>query len=129
MNIFGRVFGGLLVLISLGWLATIVGIRPGGFGNNQMNSSQGTTTNSLTGQANQPVGTVSADKNQASSFDAKGAAVKAVPNSASTAKTEVEKNPRSATTQPDKAVPQTAPAAPATAAPQSAPAAPVAAGW
>jgi predicted lipid-binding transport protein (Tim44 family) len=130
MNIFGRVFGGLLVLISLGWLATIVGIRPGWFGNNQINSSQGTTTNSLTGQANQPVGTVPAGKSPVSSFDAKGAPVKAVPNSAAAAKAEVEKNPRSATPQPDKVVPQTAPAAPAPAAPQSAPAAaPVSAGW
>jgi cytoskeletal protein RodZ len=131
MNIFGRVFGGLLVLISLGWLATIVGIRPGWFGSNQINSSQGTTTNNLAGQTNPPAGTTPAAKNQASSFDAKNTTVKAVPNSAAATKTEVEKNPRSATPQPDKAVPQTAPAAPATAAPQSAPAAaaPVSAGW
>ncbi len=129
MNIFGRVFGGLLVLISLGWLATIVGIRPGWFGSNQINSSQGTTTNSLT--ANPPAGTAAPVKNQASSFDAKNTTVKAVPNSASPTKTEVEKDPRSATPQPDKAVPQTAPAAPAPAASQSAPAAaaPVSAGW
>jgi predicted lipid-binding transport protein (Tim44 family) len=131
MNIFGRVFGGLLVLISLGWLATIVGIRPGWFGSNQINSSQGTPSNSLT--ATPAVGTVPAGtatgKNQASSFDAKNSAVKAAPNSAASPKAEVEKNPRSATPQPDKAVPQTAPAAPA--APQSAPAAaaPVSAGW
>jgi hypothetical protein len=127
MNIFGRVFGGLLVLISLGWLATIVGIRPGWFGNNQINSSQGTTTNNLT--ANPPAGTAPAVKNQVSSFDAKNTTVKAVPNSAATTKTEVEKNPRSATPQPDKAVRQTAPAAPATAQSAPAAAAPVSAGW
>jgi predicted lipid-binding transport protein (Tim44 family) len=129
MNIFGRVFGGLLVLISLGWLATIVGIRPGWFGNNQINSAQTPTTNSLT--ANPAVGTVPAGnstvKNQASSFDTKNSGVKAAPNSAAAPTAEVETNPRSATPQPDKAVPQTAPAAPA--APQSAPAAPVSAGW
>lgn len=129
MNIFGRVFGGLLVLISLGWLATIVGIRPGWFGNNQINSAQPPATNSLT--ANPATGTTSGGKNQASSFDTKNTPVKAVPNSAGTTKAEVEKNPRSATPQPDKAVPQTAPAAPAPAAPQTAPAAaaPVSAGW
>jgi hypothetical protein len=132
MNIFGRVFGGLLVLISLGWLATIVGIRPGWFGNNQINSVQPPATNNLT--TNPAVGTVpsgnSPVKNQASSFGANNSGVKASPNSAASPKPEVEKDPRSAATpQPDKAVPQTAPAAPA--APQSAPAAaaPVSAGW
>jgi hypothetical protein len=39
MNIFGRVFGGFLALISLGWLATIAGIRPGNNSNNQINSN------------------------------------------------------------------------------------------
>ncbi len=132
MNIFGRVFGGLLVLISLGWLATIVGIRPGWFGNNQMNSSQSPATNNLTtGQSNPPVGAAPAGKNQAASLNAKNPAVKAAPNSAGAnvagaSKPEVEKDPRSATPQPNKAAPQTAPAAPQTA---PAAAAPVSAGW
>jgi hypothetical protein len=129
MNIFGRVFGGLLVLISLGWLATIVGIRPGWFGNNQIGGSQGTTTNSLSGQLNPPAGTTPAGKNQTSNFNGT-TPVKAVPNSTTGTQTEVEKNPRSATTPPDKAVSQTAPASPTPAASQSAPAAaPVQAGW
>ena len=51
MNMFGRVFGGLLVLISLGWLASIAGIRPGGLASNQMNSNQ------QTGTANAPTQT------------------------------------------------------------------------
>ena len=50
MNIFGRVFGGLLVLISLGWLASIARILPGGF-SNQINSTQ------QTGPANTPTQT------------------------------------------------------------------------
>ena len=47
MNIFGRVFGGLLVLISLGWLASIAGIRPGGLASNQIDSKQQAGTTNL----------------------------------------------------------------------------------
>ena len=47
MNIFGRVFGGLLVLISLGWLASIAGLRPGGLASNQIDSNQRTGTTNL----------------------------------------------------------------------------------
>jgi hypothetical protein len=135
MNIFGRVFGGLLVLISLGWLATIVGIRPGWFGNNQINSSQGTTTNSLTTQSNPPVGAnagtnVNGAKTQTSTFNGTGAAAQTgkPATAGTTGQPEVEKDPRSATPpQPTKAVNQTAPATSAPAA--TAPAAPVSAGW
>lgn len=135
MNIFGRVFGGLLVLISLGWLATIVGIRPGWFGSNQINSTQGTATNSLSSQAKPSVGTtVTGAKNQASSFNAASNATAGkstttgTTTSTTTTSTEVEKNPRAAT-QPDKAASQTVPAAPAPAAAPPAPSAPVSAGW
>ncbi len=51
MNMFGRVFGGLLVLISLGWLASIAGIRPGGLASNQIDGNQ------QTGTANAPTQT------------------------------------------------------------------------
>lgn len=51
MNMFGRVFGGLLVLISLGWLASIAGIRPGRLASNQIDGNQ------QTGTANAPTQT------------------------------------------------------------------------
>jgi hypothetical protein len=50
MNIFGRVFGGLLVLISLGWLASIAGVRPGWM-SNQINSETPTGTSNLAAPA------------------------------------------------------------------------------
>ena len=126
MNIFGRVFGGFLVLISLGWLATIVGIRPGTNTSNQINSTP--TANNLTAPAKLTTGATPAttSKAQTSTFNAGNT------GAAGTPKTEVEKNPRNATT-PDKSGSLTAPASPSPAAavPAAAPAAapPVAAGW
>jgi hypothetical protein len=143
MNIFGRVFGGLLVLISLGWLASIAGIRPGFMGSNQISSDNKTGVTNL----NTPVkanATGAAPVNGGKATTAKlnaGTQKTAVSGQTTTAQatqgettgqpnsqTEVEKNPRAAGTGTQavgNAAPAAAPASPA----PVAPAAPVAAGW
>ncbi len=121
MNMFGRVFGGFLVLISLGWLATIAGIRPGGISNNQINSDP-TATN----VAN-PAKTTSGSA-PATTSRAKTSTFSTGTTNTGVAKPEVEKNPRDATSS-GKSNTVKAPAQPT--APATAPAAapPVAAGW
>jgi len=124
MNIFGRVFGGLLVLISLGWLASIAGLRPAGwFGSNQIGNTPGTAPN-LTTNLN---GTPNADlaggaKSPTSNFKAGSTGAKASPGA------EVEKDPRAANPSPApkaEKLNQTPP----TTVPVVEKAAPVAAGW
>ncbi len=132
MNIFGRVFGGFLVLISLGWLATIAGIRPGTNSNNQINSNP--PESNVAAPAKVTSGAVPATTSTAktSTFNTgntgnTGATNSGVANTggaAGTVKPEVEKDPRAATT-PSKADTANAPAQPT--APAAAP--PVAAGW
>ena len=123
MNIFGRVFGGFLVLISLGWLATIAGIRPGNNSNNQINSNP--TDSNVAAPAKVTSGAAPATTSTAktSTFNAGGTGA-ANTGVAGTVTPEVEKNPRAATT-PSKADTVNAPAQPT--APAAAP--PVAAGW
>lgn len=129
MNIFGRVFGGFLVLISLGWLATIAGIRPGNNSNNQINSNP--PESNVAAPAKVTSGAAPATtRAKTSTFNAGGGNTGAVNTGAAntgvagTVKPEVEKNPRAATT-PSKADTVKAPAQPT--APAAAP--PVAAGW
>ena len=123
MNIFGRVFGGFLVLISLGWLATIAGIRPGNNSNNQINSNPPESNVAAPAKVTSGVAPATTSTAKTSTFNAgnTGAANTGV---AGTVKPEVEKNPRAATT-PSKADTVNAPAKPT--APAAAP--PVAAGW
>ncbi|MCY7406523.1 MAG: hypothetical protein LH631_03850 [Alkalinema sp. CAN_BIN05] len=126
MNIFGRVFGGFLVLISLGWLATIAGIRPGNNSNNsnnKINSDPAATNLAAPAKLTTGASPATTSKAQTSSFNAgnTGATNTGV---AGTIKPEVEKNPRAATT-PGKSDTVKAPSQPT--APAAAP--PVAAGW
>jgi len=118
MNIFGRVFGGFLVLISLGWLATIAGIRPGNNSNNQINRDPTATNVAAPAKVTTGASPAATSKAQTSTFDTSN-------TGATTSKPEVEKNPRSATT-PGQSGTST-PAAPGQSAPVAAP--PVAAGW
>jgi len=123
MNIFGRVFGGFLVLISLAWLATIAGIRPGSNSNNQINSNPAESNVAAPAKVTSGATPAATSKAQTSTFNAgnTGATNTGV---AGTIKPEVEKNPRAATT-PSKSDTVKAPAQPT--APAAAP--PVAAGW
>ena len=92
MNIFGRVFGGLLVLISLGWLASIAGIRPGGLASNQIDGNQQTGTTNL--NAPKQTGATSAKPGTqvgASKFTTE----QSTSGQTATEKPEVEENPRS----------------------------------
>ena len=140
MNIFGRVFGGLLVLISLGWLASIAGLRPGGLASNQIDSNQQTGTTNLkqtgatavdgktpvsTAKPGTQVGTSKFTAGQTTSGQTTTA--QTTTGQTTTGKTEVENNPRGVTNG-IPAVGQNTPTqtAPAAAAPA---AAPVAAGW
>ena len=134
MNIFGRVFGGLLVLISLGWLASIAGIRPGGLASNQIDSKQQTGTTNL--NAPKQEGAPSADgktpisnANPATKVGASTLTTgQATSGQTATGKTEVEANPRGVDSTPavgqNATMPETAPVADP---PQKA--APVTAGW
>ncbi len=130
MNIFGRVFGGFLVLISLGWLATIAGIRPGNNSNNQINSNPPESNVAAPAKVTSGAAPATTSTAKTSTFNAgagnTGAANTGVANTgvAGTVKPEVEKNPRAATT-PSKADTVNTPAQPT--APAAAP--PVAAGW
>ncbi len=143
MNIFGRVFGGLLVLISLGWLASIAGIRPGFMGSNQISSDNKTgATNLNTPVKASATGAAPVNGGKATTAKLNAGTPKTAVSGQTTAQatqgettgqpesqTEVEKNPRAAGTG-TKAVGNAAPAAPAPVAPAPvAPAAPVAAGW
>jgi hypothetical protein len=120
MNIFGRVFGGFLVLISLGWLATIAGIRPGNNSNNQINSDPTATNVASPAKTTTAVTPAATSKTQTSTFSTSN-------TGATTTNAQVEKNPRDATT-PAQSGTLTSPAAPAQpTAPTAAP--PVAAGW
>ena len=101
MNIFGRVFGGLLVLISLGWLASIAGIRPGGLASNQIDSKQPTGTTDL--NAPKQTGATSTDGKTPASTAKPGTRVGAstfttgqvnTTGQPATGKPEVEDNPR-----------------------------------
>ena len=123
MNIFGRVFGGFLALISLGWLATIAGISPGNNSNNQINSNPPESNLAAPAKVTSGAAPATTSTAKTSTFNAgnTGAANTGV---AGTVKPEVEKNPRAATT-PSKADTVNAPAQPT--APAAAP--PVAAGW
>ena len=125
MNIFGRVFGGFLVLISLGWLATIAGIRPGNNSNNQINSNPPESNVAAPAKVTSGAAPATTSTAKTSTFNA-GAANTGAANTgaAGTVKPEVEKNPRAAPT-PSKADTAKAPAQPT--APAAAP--PVAAGW
>ncbi len=134
MNIFGRVFGGVLVLISLGWLASIAGIRPGGLASNQIDSKQQTGTTNL--NAPKQAGATSTDGKTPVSGAKPGTQVgastfttgQATSGQTATGKTEVEANPRGVNGTP--AVGQnttTTETAPVANPPQKA--APVAAGW
>ncbi|MCX5962174.1 MAG: hypothetical protein NT070_03245 [Cyanobacteria bacterium] len=129
MNIFGRVFGGFLVLISLGWLAT-AGIRPGNNSNNQINSNPPESNVAAPAKVTSGAAPATTSTAKTSTFNAgaanTGAANTGAANTgvAGTVKPEVEKNPRAATT-PSKADTAKAPAQPT--APAAAP--PVAAGW
>ena len=122
MNIFGRVFGGFLVLISLGWLATIAGIRPGNNSNNnsnnQINSDPTATNVAAPAKVTTAASPAATSKAQTSTFNTTN-------TGATASKPEVERNPRSATT-PGQSGTST-PAAPGQSAPIAAP--PVAAGW
>ncbi len=132
MNIFGRVFGGLLVLISLGWLASIAGLRPGFMGSNQINSENPTGTSNLAAPAKvNPTATTATgatpangSKAAVSTFNTGTQKTAAAGQAGS--KTEVEQNPRAAGNGTKAVGNNTAPAA---SAPPAAPAAPVAAGW
>ena len=135
MNIFGRVFGGFLVLISLGWLATIAGIRPGNNSNNQINSNPPESNVAAPAKVTSGAAPATTSTAKTSTFNAgaantgaanTGAANTGAANTgaAGTVKPEVEKNPRAATT-PSKADTAKAPAQPT--APAAAP--PGAAGW
>lgn len=129
MNIFGRVFGGFLALISLGWLATIAGIRPGNNSNNQLNNSP-TATNldapasSVAAPTKVTSGTTPAatTKAQTSTFSTNNTGVTKTTTTKTT--TTVEQNPRDAN--PPAQSGTSAPAAPAPA-PAATP--PISAGW
>ncbi len=143
MNIFGRVFGGLLVLISLGWLASIAGVRPGWLGSNQINSGTPTGTNNLAAPAkSNETGATPATGSKAtvSKFEAgtkttTGTTTGTTTAGAKAGTPEVEDNPRAAGsgtpgTGGTKAVGSTTPGGTTT--PTTAPttvAAPVSAGW
>ena len=118
MNIFGRVFGGFLVLISLGWLATIAGIRPGTNSNNQINSNPPESNVAAPAKLTSGAAPATTSTAKTSTFNAGNT------GAAGTVKPEVEINPRDATP-PSKAGTVNAPAQPT--APAAAP--PVAAGW
>ena len=138
MNIFGRVFGGLLVLVSLGWLASIAGLRPGGLASNQIDSNQqtGTTNLNVPADGKTPVSNANSTAKSGTQVGAsKFTTGQTASGQTTTGKPEVEANPRGVsngtkavgqnttgqnTTTPDT----TAPAA--TPSPQTAP---VAAGW
>ncbi|MBC7515161.1 MAG: hypothetical protein H7237_01800 [Alkalinema sp. FL-bin-369] len=92
MNIFGRVFGGLLVLISLGWLASIAGIRPGGLASNQIDGNQQTGTTNL--NAPKQTGATSA-KPGTQVGASKFTTGQSTSGQTATGKPEVEANPRS----------------------------------
>ena len=134
MNIFGRVFGGLLVLISLGWLASIAGIRPDTRTSNQINSDQQTGTTNL--NAPKQTGGPSTDGKTPASTAKPGTRVgastlttgQATTGQAATGKPEVEAAPRGVSNG-TPAVGQNAP--PTETAPIATPpkAAPVPAGW
>jgi hypothetical protein len=143
MNIFGRVFGGLLVLISLGWLASIAGVRPGWLGSNQINSEtpMGTSNLAAPAKSNETgVTPATGSKATVSKFDTgtqkttTGTTTGTTTAGAKTGTPEVEANPRAAdnstTGTGTKAVGNTVPGA--TPSPTPAPttvAAPVSAGW
>jgi hypothetical protein len=133
MNIFGRVFGGLLVLISLGWLASIAGLRPGFVGSNQISSENPSGASNLATPAKVNTSPTSAtgatpangSKATVSNFNAGTQKTTAAGQPGS--QPEVEKNPRAAGNG-TKAIGNAAPAASATPTP-AATTAPVAAGW
>lgn len=140
MNILGRLAGGLLIFVGLGWLATLAGLSPfGGRSANQFTAQPVTTTAPLTagsvptartiaGSTNQtvvgqtsngqtvvaPAGTVEADPRNAA---APTPSPSTVPLSTTTTTTTV------ASPAPTTTVAPVTPPAPA------APAAPVPAGW
>ena len=93
MNIFGRVFGGLLVLISLGWLASIANFRPGGLASNQIDGNQQTGTTNLNVPADRktPVSTAKPGTQVGASKLTTG---QAASGQTTTGKPEVEANPR-----------------------------------
>ena len=96
MNIFGRVFGGLLVLISLGWLASIAGIRPGWMGGNQISSDPKTETTNLSDPA-KTSSTPANGKSQVSSFNTGNTGTqKLSAGQSTTGQPEVENDPRAA---------------------------------
>ena len=132
MNIFGRVFGGLLVLISLGWLASIAGLRPGGLASNQIDSNQQTGTTNLNVPANGKT-SVAPAKPGTQVGASKFTTGQTASGQTTTGKPEVEANPRGVNngtkavgqnTTGQNTTTETAPAA----APTSQ-TAPVAAGW
>jgi hypothetical protein len=134
MNIFGRVFGGLLVLISLGWLASIAGVRPGWLGSNQINSETPTGTTNLAAPAksNETAATpANGSKATVSKFDAGTKATTGTTTAGAKAGTpEVETDPRAAgngTKAVGNTVTPTATTSPAPV--PTASVAPVSAGW
>ncbi len=133
MNIFGRVFGGFLALISLAWLATIAGIRPGNNSNNQLNSNptasnlDAPATNIATpAKVTSETTPAATSKAQTSTFSTNNTGVTKTTTTKTT--TTVEQNPRDAT--PPAQSGTTAPTAPtAPAAPAPGTGAGVRAGW
>ena len=137
MNIFGRVFGGLLVLVSLGWLASIANLRPGGLASNQIDGNQKTGTTNLNvptdGKANGKTA-VSSAKPGTQVGASKFTTGQTASGQTTPGKPEVEANPRGVgngtkavgqnTTGQNTTTPETAPVA--TPSPKTAP---VAAGW
>jgi hypothetical protein len=136
MNIFGRVFGGFLALISLAWMATIAGIRPGNNSNNQLTSSP-TASNldapasdvaapvsNVTTPAQVTSGTTPAatSKAQTSTFSTNNTGVTKTTTTKTT--TTVEQNPRDATPPA-----QSGTSAPAASAPAPVATPPISAGW
>lgn len=134
MNIFGRVVGGVLILLSFAWLATLAGIRPF-LGTNQVQSNKAT-----------PVSTNNAAANRTGITSANAPGNKPTQVTSTTVtSTTVETNPRDAkqsqpgqqplnagtTTTVTKTTSTTQPAATTTTSAQTAPAqtAPVSAGW
>ena len=97
MNIFGRVFGGLLVLVSLGWLASIAGLRPGGLASNQIDSNQQTGTTNLKAPADgkTPVSTANSTAKPGTQVGASKLTTGQTASGQTTSgKPEVEANPR-----------------------------------
>ena len=97
MNIFGRVFGGLLVLVSLGWLASIAGLRPGGLASNQIDSNQQTGTTNLKAPADgkTPVSTANSTAKSGTQVGASKLTTGQTASGQTTpGKPEVEANPR-----------------------------------